>query len=198
MKLKMLLGLVLVSGLLSLSGCASKGYVDQLVADAEGRSQAELSTLRDKTDTNAGEITRLRSLNDQLSAKTDLAINEAKGFEDYSVIWEGEINYNFDSYELTPTAEGILIEGGEVMERSVRSIIEIAGHTDNTGATGYNFFLGQQRAGAAKQFLVERFGFSLYRLFTVSHGKNKPVAMPDESQAASKNRRVSLKIWGPM
>jgi len=32
----------------------------------------------------------------------------------------------------------------------------------------------------------------------VSYGKDKPVAMSDEMNAASKNRRVTLKIWGPM
>jgi outer membrane protein OmpA-like peptidoglycan-associated protein len=38
----------------------------------------------------------------------------------------------------------------------------------------------------------------LYRMFTISYGKSKPVALPDQKQSGSKNRRVSLKLWGPM
>jgi outer membrane protein OmpA-like peptidoglycan-associated protein len=33
-------------------------------------------------------------------------------------------------------------------------------------------------------------------MYTVSHGESKPVALPDEKNANSKNRRVTLKLWG--
>ena len=149
-------------------------------------------------DGNAAEISKLRSLSDQLAEKTDMAINEAKGFESYQVIWQGEVNYDFDSFELTPTAEDVLNEAGQKMEQSPESIIEIAGHTDRSGTAKYNLMLGEQRAGAAKLYLADRFGISLYRLFIVSYGENKPVATPDEDNASSKNRRVVLKVWGKM
>jgi outer membrane protein OmpA-like peptidoglycan-associated protein len=35
-------------------------------------------------------------------------------------------------------------------------------------------------------------------MFTVSHGEDKPVAMPDEKDANQKNRRVVLKLWGQL
>lgn len=183
---------------LAFVGCTSKNFVRQEVEQAEARMKAELSGVRDKTDTNASEITKLRSLSQQISEKADLAIDKAKGFENYQIIWQGEINYDFDSYEINASAEQILIEAGEKMEQHPGSIIEMAGHTDKTGSAKYNLMLGEQRASAAKRFLADRFGLSLYRMFVISYGKQKPVAMPDAREASMKNRRVALTIWGEL
>ena len=179
------------------AGCGvNKDYVAQQISDSEGRTDAKLTGVRDKTDANAAEITRLQSLSQQLSDKTDMAINEAKGFENYQVIWSGDIKYDFDAFELNETAKATLMEAGEALERNAGSIIEIAGHTDRTGASKYNYMLGQERAQSAKRFLSEKFGISLYRMFLISYGESRPAAMPDETKAASQNRRVTLQVWG--
>ncbi len=181
---------------LMVSGCGvNKGYVQEQIKQSESRTGAQMATLRDKTDGNATQIQNLQSLATQLSDKTDMALNQAKGFETYQVIWSGEISYDFDSWDVNATAEQILMEAGEKMEEFPGSVVEFAGHTDRTGSAKYNAMLGEQRAKAGKTFLADRFGISLYRMFTVSFGENKPVAMPDERHAASKNRRVSIKIW---
>ncbi|MCK4573689.1 MAG: OmpA family protein [candidate division Zixibacteria bacterium] len=183
---------------LALVGCTSKDFVRQEVEQAEARMKTEMAGVRDATDTNAAEITKLQSLSKQISEKADLAIDKAKGFENYQIIWQGEINFEFDAFQVTAAAEQILMEAGEKMEQNPGSIIEIAGHTDRTGAAKYNIMLGEQRAGAAKRFLADRFGLSLYRMFVISYGEQKPVAMPDEREASSKNRRVSLAVWGEL
>ena len=182
---------------LLLAGCgAKKGYVDEQIRISESKLNSQISSLNDKTDSNAGEISKLRTLAAELSSKT-MELSEASGFENYQIIWSGEINFDFDSWEVTPTAEGILTEAGEVMERNASSLIEIAGHADPTGAAKYNLMLGEKRASSAKRFLAERFGMSLYRMFVLSYGEEKPIALPDEKQSASKNRRVAMKSWGP-
>jgi peptidoglycan-associated lipoprotein len=195
-KLNAVLILVLAA---MVAGCgASKAYVDQAVSESESRSSAQYTGLRDATDGNAEEISKLRGLAAELADKTDMAINKATGFEDYQIIWEGLVNFDYDSYDITATAESILMEGGEKMERNPRSLMEIVGHTDHSGSAKYNLMLGEKRADATKRFLVDHFGISLYRLFAVSHGEQKPLAMPDESQASSRNRRVQLKLWGTL
>lgn len=184
---------------LALMGCgASKDYVQQQIEQSESRVGAQVSDLRDQTDGNAQEIAKLRSLAQQLSEKTDMALDKAEGFENYQIIWQGEINFDFDSHMITGAAEHILIEAGEKMEEHAGAVIEIAGHTDRTGSGKYNLTLGQLRAAAAKRFLADRFGISLYRMFIISYGEQKPIAMPDERHAASKNRRVTLTIWGEL
>ncbi len=180
-------------------GCGvNKDYVAQQIQDSEARTSSEIGTLRDKTDGNASEITKLRALGTELGAKTDMAINKAKGFENYQVIWKGELNFDFDKSTVNGAAEQILSEAGDKMEQNPGSVIEIAGHTDKTGNASYNLMLGQQRAAASKRFLSERFGISLYRMFEISYGENKPIADSGEMSSSSKNRRVSLVIWGPM
>ncbi|MEW6412863.1 MAG: OmpA family protein [Candidatus Zixiibacteriota bacterium] len=192
---------LVVALLLSLMfvGCgASKDYVAQQIQQSEAKTSAEINAVREKTDTNAAEIKKLQSLAAQISEKADLAINKAKGFENYQIIWQGEINFDFDSYLITGTAESILNEAGEKMEEFPGSILEVAGYTDRTGTAKYNYMLGQQRADATKRFLASKFGISLYRMFTVSYGEDKPVALPDEQNASSKNRRVTLAVWGEL
>ena len=192
--------LIVIVGLALLAtGCGvNKAFVEEQINQSEARTDARLSTLKDQTDGNATEIARLQSLSRELSDKTGLASNEAKGYENYQIIWSGEIKFDFDSYEITDVAAATLDEAGQTMEQHPGSVIEIAGHTDRTGNSSYNLMLGEKRAGAAKRYLFERFGVSLYRLFIISHGEDKPVAMPDERQAASQNRRVIMKVWGQL
>lgn len=182
---------------LLVAGCGvNKAFVEEQIVQSEGRTAAQIATVRDKTDGNAAEVAKLKTLASELSTKTDMAINQAKGFENYQIIWSGVINFDFDSWDVTATAEQILTEAGQKLEQHGGSLLEIEGHTDGTGSARYNLMLGEKRADAAMRFLAERFGISLYRMFVMSYGKTKPVSMPDERGAASKNRRVTLKIWG--
>ena len=178
-------------------GCGvNKDYVNEQISQSEARTGARINSVSDKADANAAEVAKLKSLAAQLDAKADMAINKASGFENYQVIWEGTINFDFDSYEVTDVAAKILDEAGTKMESVPGSVIEVAGYTDRTGSARYNMVLGEMRAMSAKRYLAERFGISLYRMFTVSFGQDKPVAMPDEKNAHSKNRRVTLTVWG--
>ena len=190
-------GIVIVGLVLLASGCGvNKDYVQQQISESETRTDAKIVPLKEQADSNAVEIADLQSLAKQLSEKADMAINQAKGFESYQIIWSGEINFDFDSYEITPTSADILNGAGQKMEEYPASVLEIAGHTDLTGPPTYNLVLGERRANAAKRYAVDHFGIPLYRLFVISHGEEKPVALPDERNANAKNRRVTLNVWG--
>ncbi|MBD3333485.1 OmpA family protein [candidate division GN15 bacterium] len=191
------LQLVLIAVLmLAVVGCGVKqSYVDQQIQESESRMNAKINNVESDTEQ---EIAKLRDLADKLSSRVEMAVNEAKGFENYQVIWSGEINFEFDSWDVTDAAAMVLNEAGEVLEQNPGSLIEIAGHADRTGNAKYNLMLGEKRAQAAKRYLADRFGTSLYRMFIISYGEERPVAMPDERGSASKNRRVTLKIWGQM
>jgi len=196
MKLTVVAALLL--GLVA-AGCGvNKTYVQEQISASESRTDAQLSTLKDRTDANTNQLAKLQSLATELSEKTDLAINKAKGFEDYQIIWSGEITFQFDSWEITGAAEQTLMEAGDKMTAHPGSLVEIAGHTDHTGSAKYNLMLGDKRAAAAKRFLVDNFGISLYRMFTISYGEDNPAAGSDEKQSASRNRRVTLNIWGEL
>jgi len=190
--------ILLSSALLLLAGCASKGYVEKRMAEMQAKVDSDVTTLKAQTDSNSEEIRKMEALTTELSGKADMALNKAKGFEDYQVIWEGVVNFDYDSHELNQLAQDNLEGLGQKMMDSPRSILEIAGHTDRTGSAKYNFQLGIRRSESVKMFLTDKYGIGLYRMFTVSFGKNKPVALPDEANANAKNRRVVLKLWGPI
>ncbi len=195
MKVKFLI-LLIMAAVLMMSGCASKGYVDEQVASLKTEMQDDMGKVKAQASMNADEIKKLQDLNKQLSEKTEMALNEAKGFENYQVIWEGVVNFDFDSYELTQVAMDNLEGLGQKMIDYPKSLLEIAGYTDKTGSAKYNLQLGMDRADAVERYLTDKYGIALFRMFLVSYGKTKPVALPDEKNANAKNRRVSLKLWG--
>ncbi len=191
---------VLFLGLAALliSGCASKGYVNKRVDETRTEQQAQIDELKAKAALNTDDIQKLQTLSAQLTEKTNMALNQAAGFEKYQIIWEATIYYDFDSFELNQVAKDNLEELGVKMTDNPRALLELVGHTDQTGPSTYNIELGQKRAEAVKRYLIDNYGVALYRMFTVSQGEYKPVALPDERNAHSKNRRVVLKLWGEL
>ncbi len=193
-----ILTVLMAVALLLISGCASKGYVDQKMAEVKADSDAQIQELKAQAALNSEDVKKLQTLADDLSDKTDLALNQAKGFENYQVIWEGVVNFDFDSFELTDLAKDNLEGLGMKMTDYARSLLEIVGHTDQSGSAKYNLELGENRSAAVKKYLIDQYGIALYRMFTASHGETKPVALPDEKDAYSKNRRVILTLWGEL
>ena len=190
--------LTLLAVPLLLIGCgANKKYVNEQVTAAEARTTARLSSLEGKSDDQAQQLVQLQSLATELSRKTDMAINQAAGFEKYRVVWQGEVSFAFDKYDIESDSRAILDEAGRTMMASPRSIVEIAGYTDRTGSREYNFVLGQRRADAVRRYLGENFSVGLFRMFTVSHGKDKATGLTDERRTNAKQRRVTVTIWAP-
>lgn len=194
-----ILKMIALLGILALvAGCASKGYVEEQIRASETRTSAQLTDVSGKAGSLESEVAQLKALSKQLEEKTEMALNEAKGFENYQIIWQGEVNFDFDSYAIKPVAEQTLMEAGQKMEQVPGSLVELVGYTDKTGSNKYNLELGNKRAESVKRFLNDRFGVSLYRMFTLSYGKDKPVAMMDQPNSASKNRRVKVMVWGEL
>jgi peptidoglycan-associated lipoprotein len=67
----------------------------------------------------------------------------------------------------------------------------VEGHCDERGTTEYNLALGQRRAKAVRDALVQQ-GVDANHLDTVSYGEERPVAMGHDEAAWSQNRRSVL------
>lgn len=195
-KLKFVLPVLGIVALLLLAGCgASKTYVDNAVAEERARSQSAVDNVKKDVDANKTALERLQSLTQQLEAKTDMAINEAKGFESYQVVWEGEIFFDFNSTTVTDAAQEILDQVGDKMVADRASVLEVSGYTDPSGSLGYNMQLGEKRAAASKYYLVDNYGVNLFRMFTVSYGENKAMEYADGKVSYAKQRKVKMKLW---
>ncbi len=188
--------ILVFASLALLTGCASKGFVEKQIRASESKTSAQLTDVSGRTGSVEAELEQLKALSNQLSEKTDMAINKAKGFENYRIIWQGEVNFDFDSYDITPLTEQSLMEVGQKLEEHPEGLVELVGHTDMTGSNTYNLLLGERRAESVKRFLADHFGISLYRMFTLSYGKQKPLELPDQANTNHKNRRVKILVWG--
>ena len=98
------------------------------------------------------------------------------------------IYFGFDRYDLNSKSKKALDLQSEWLKQddSIKVIIE--GHCDERGTREYNLALGQKRANAAKEYLVNK-GVSKRRIKTVSFGKERPEYLGSTESAWGKNRR---------
>jgi peptidoglycan-associated lipoprotein len=69
--------------------------------------------------------------------------------------------------------------------------LTIEGHADERGSEEYNLALGDERAKAAKNYLVQ-VGIPDAQLHVVSYGKDKPVCEEHDEACWQKNRRIHI------
>jgi outer membrane protein OmpA-like peptidoglycan-associated protein len=103
-----------------------------------------------------------------------------------------DINFEFDSATISPEAMPQLRELGAALadSRLAGSSFTIGGHTDATGADGYNMRLSQRRAEAVKRFLADNYTIPSGKLHAVGYGKHQPKNKADVF--AAENRRVEI------
>ncbi|HSW86611.1 MAG TPA: OmpA family protein, partial [Rhabdochlamydiaceae bacterium] len=70
----------------------------------------------------------------------------------------------------------------------------IAGHCDERASASYNMALGLRRANYIRSFLVKQ-GADLHRIYTVSRGKEQPIALGHTQDDWKTNRRCEFKIY---
>ena len=74
--------------------------------------------------------------------------------------------------------------------------LEIEGHTCNIGTTEYNLGLGERRAQAVRDYLVQR-GIAPARLSTVTYGEERPARDNSQESTRRLNRRAVLVVHAP-
>jgi len=102
-----------------------------------------------------------------------------------------DIYFDFDSAQLLPQAQEILQRKAEWLRNHPGTRVIIEGHTDDRGTVEYNLALGDRRATAASDFLVE-LGISPDRVTPISYGEERPVDPANDEAAWAKNRRAQF------
>jgi outer membrane protein OmpA-like peptidoglycan-associated protein/uncharacterized protein YidB (DUF937 family) len=70
-------------------------------------------------------------------------------------------------------------------------VIEIGGHTDNTGDPAANLALSQQRADAVRAYLIQQ-GVPDAQITAKCYGDTRPVASNDTDEGRFRNRRIEF------
>jgi outer membrane protein OmpA-like peptidoglycan-associated protein len=105
----------------------------------------------------------------------------------------GNITFASASAELNPSFYRVLNSVNVVLKQYDKTLIEVAGHTDSTGAADYNQKLSERRADAVAQYL-EGQGLRSDRVITVGAGETHPVASNETPDGRQANRRVELTL----
>lgn len=99
------------------------------------------------------------------------------------------IYFDTDRFNIDATDQAALAAQAAWLGRYPAKRITIEGHADERGTREYNLALGERRANAAKNYLVS-LGIDAGRITTVSHGKEKPVALGSDEASWAQNRRA--------
>ena len=105
----------------------------------------------------------------------------------------GNITFKSDSAELDTSFYKVLNSVNVVVKKYNKTVVEVAGHTDSTGAADYNQQLSERRANAVAQYL-ENQGLAANRVVTVGAGESRPVADNSTNEGRAANRRVELTL----
>ncbi|MBP1629192.1 MAG: outer membrane protein/peptidoglycan-associated protein [Bacteroidetes bacterium] len=133
-------------------------------------------------------------------ALKDLNIKDSYEKDVYlTPILEGEtvvlnnVFFASNSSELLPSSEAELNTLTDLLKKNPQIIIEISGHTDNTGNPSSNMELSNKRAVSVKTYLETK-GISSERLISKGYGQTKPIAENTTEEGRAKNRRTEFKI----
>ena len=101
------------------------------------------------------------------------------------------IYFAFDSYTVESRYMPLVQRHARVMLAHPTRQIVIEGNTDSRGSREYNLALGQKRSEAVKQ-RMQLLGVPASRIEAVSFGREKPMALGENEEAWSKNRRADI------
>ena len=105
------------------------------------------------------------------------------------------IHFGFDNFAIQGDENlKTLQEIAHYLAKSPNTYVFIEGHADERGAAAYNLALGSRRSNSVRAFLIEN-GVNPDQLFTISYGKERPIAHTHDDNAHYKNRRAHFKLY---
>jgi len=102
-----------------------------------------------------------------------------------------DVHFDFDRSTLRPDAIMILDRAVMTLQANPMANITIEGHCDSVGTVEYNLSLGERRANAVRDYLLNR-GIAAGRMRTVSYGEERPIASNDTAEGRAMNRRAHI------
>lgn len=104
------------------------------------------------------------------------------------------IHFTPSSARLSNIAKAKLDEVALRMKQDPAATALIVGYTDSTGSAATNQRMSQQRAEAARQYLVSRHGIDASRISVEGKGAADPVAPNDTAAGRKENRRAVIVV----
>lgn len=105
-----------------------------------------------------------------------------------------DIYFAFDKYELTEQAREKLDKAAQILTADAELKVQIEGHCCYIGTEEYNMALGEHRAFAIKDYLINVKGIDSSRITTISYGESRPQYDNSREETRRFNRRGHFKV----
>jgi peptidoglycan-associated lipoprotein len=99
-----------------------------------------------------------------------------------------DVFFAYDSFSISEEGRQALARNAEWIRMNPSAQLKIEGHCDERGTSAYNLVLGEKRAKAVRNYLVE-LGVGANRLGVVSYGKERPFCQEHAESCYAQNRR---------
>jgi peptidoglycan-associated lipoprotein len=104
-----------------------------------------------------------------------------------------DVFFAYDSWTISEDGRQALTRNAEWIKANQNALVKVEGHCDERGTSAYNLVLGEKRAKAARNYLVE-LGVGANRLSVVSYGKERPSCTEHAESCYQQNRRGHLAL----
>jgi len=104
-----------------------------------------------------------------------------------------DITFASDEDSVKSSSYPTLNSVGLVLKKFNRTLVDVYGHTDSTGADTYNYDLSQRRALAVANYLSGQ-GVDSRRFSVTGFGESRPIASNADEQGRAQNRRVEIQL----
>ncbi len=105
----------------------------------------------------------------------------------------GNVTFQTNSADINAGFYDVLNSVAIVLKEFDKTVVDVAGHADSTGAADFNMQLSQRRAGSVSSYLAAQ-GVNQQRLITVGYGSSRPIASNDTPAGRAQNRRVEITL----
>ncbi len=105
------------------------------------------------------------------------------------------VHFNTDEHVIRDRNEiSLLLHLADYLKKHTNVYVVVEGNCDERASASYNMALGMRRANAVRSFLVKN-GADLNRIYTLSRGKEQPIALGHTPEAWQANRRAAFRIY---
>jgi peptidoglycan-associated lipoprotein len=161
--------------------------VNQDSIDAAARERARQDSI------NAANAARDRARQDSINAANAARDDASRRLAEARNLLTAMVYFDYDRSDIRDDSKAQLDQKIPLLNANPGIAIKVTGHTDSRGSDEYNVALGQRRARAVRDYLVQR-GIASDRITLDSRGEEQPAAQGEDESAWSQNRRAEFEI----
>ncbi|HEX5637428.1 MAG TPA: OmpA family protein, partial [Gammaproteobacteria bacterium] len=123
----------------------------------------------------------------------DSGVSVVREGDNINLVMPGNITFNTGNASINSNFYEVLNSVALVLKEYDKTIVAVAGHTDNVGTDSSNQSLSQQRAQSVASYLKTR-GVVDARIDVIGMGESQPIADNNTAAGREQNRRVELTL----